>query len=112
MAKLSPKEKLVIQRENVAIKKSLAAGGLKVKEKINLQRQWKDNLKKLEVKAAVASNSADDIIARYLAGAFNSVSVSQFIEAIDAVDQAGATLNEVKQGAQSWVTANEALLAA
>jgi hypothetical protein len=113
--KLSPKEKIAIQRENVGIKNQLNAGGLKIKEKISLQRLWKANLKTLgaQVKTSeTAEPQAGLIIDDYLAGKFSAVALTQFMEVMDSVEAAGADLDQVKVGAKLWAEANETLLAA
>lgn len=106
--KLTPKEKLAIQRDTLDIRKKLSSQGLKAKEKIALQRQWKENLRKLDVKNV---NTPDSIIDRYLAGAFNTEPVTRFVTVIDEVEAAGATLDQIKAGAKTWSEAQERLAA-
>jgi hypothetical protein len=114
MAKLSIKEKIAVQRDNLSIKKQLQAGGLKVKEKLALQRQWKENLKRLDVKPVkeTPDNGALSLIERFVTGAFNNLGLSQFVAVIDDVNGEGATLDQVKVGAKSWAEANQQLIAA
>lgn len=102
--KLSPREKLAIQRDTLEIKKKLSAQGLKAKEKITLQRQWKENLRKLDVKNV---QLPDSIIDRYLAGAFNTEPVTRFVTVIDEVEKAGATIDQIKAGAKVWAESQE-----
>jgi hypothetical protein len=106
--KLSSKEKLAIQRENLGIKKQLEAGGLKAKDKTPLQRLWKENLKRLEVKAQ--GQTEGGMIDKYVSGGFNSVDIMKFLEVIDQVSAEGADLDQLKTGAKSWAEANEPLL--
>lgn len=108
--KLSPKEKLTIQRETSSIRKQLTEGGLKAKEKIALQRQWKANIARLgsnkKLSVVATSESDIDLVARFVSGAFNSLSLSQFLEMIDDVESKGATLDQIKEGSKLWASAN------
>lgn len=112
MAKLTPKEKIAIQRDNVSIKKQLTTGGLKVKEKTALQRKWKENLKTLGATSKPKPKGGDDIVVRYIAGGFSAIEIADFIRTIDDVEAAGASLEQIKIGAKLWAEANQVRLAA
>ncbi|MGL4898797.1 MAG: hypothetical protein ACRDCT_31320 [Shewanella sp.] len=103
---LSRREKSAINLRLIDIKKALKSDTLGRREKSALTREWAEKLKLVGGKASPATDKVDPLIADYVDGKFNSLTIDLFIDKMNSVDAAGGTLEQIKTGAQAWVIAN------
>ncbi|WP_335919815.1 hypothetical protein [Shewanella algae] len=114
---LSIREKLALQRRNKDLIQQLKEEKLPLRQKLQMQAEVSANFKKLKAKGTDSRpvpepTTENELLNKYLAGEFNEQPAEKLFEVIDKLDSQGISLQQIKAGAITWVTANADLKAA
>lgn len=116
-------EKQRLLKRNNEISKLVKEGKIQPREKLTLLKEKRENRElmglgkkppELEPVLPVPgeNTNTNPLPDQFAGGEFNHLSPLAFMRKIDEADEAGATIEQLRLGCESWMTANEALKAA